>query len=103
MYEILVGLQVVNGEMYKKYRSAIESILNSYGGGFDFDCVISEVLLSQFEMPINRLFIIKFPSQVAASEFFYDSEYLQVKKRYFEGAVLSTTIISRYEKTISEY
>ncbi|NOU49783.1 DUF1330 domain-containing protein [Pseudoalteromonas sp. JBTF-M23] len=99
MYEFLVGLEVSNDEVYSDYRRAMKPILNQYGGGFGFDFRVSEVLLSQVDEPINRVFTIHFPNQNAADSFFSDSDYLAVKARYFDSSVANTTIIASYEKT----
>ncbi|HHF3007133.1 TPA: DUF1330 domain-containing protein [Vibrio diabolicus] len=98
MYEFLVGLEVSNDEVYTDYRAAMKPILKSFGGGFGFDFVVSEVLLSEVEAPINRVFTIRFPSKTAAEAFFSDCEYLNIKAQYFDASVSHTTIISSYEK-----
>lgn len=98
MYEFLVGLEISNSNVYSDYRAAMKPILTKYGGGFGFDFVVSEVLLSEIEEPINRVFTIRFPNKVAAEDFFSDSEYLKVKAQFFDASVAHTTIISSYEK-----
>lgn len=98
MYEMLVGLEVSDSHVYGQYRQAMKPILDSYGGGFGFDFTVSEVLLSQVEEPINRVFTINFPSQTAAESFFTDSHYLEIKAQYFAASVANTTIISSYQK-----
>ncbi|WP_375751818.1 DUF1330 domain-containing protein [Vibrio sp. HN007] len=98
MYELLVGLEVSNDEMYSDYRSAIKPLLKLFGGRFGFDLVVSEVLHSDVDEPINRIFTIQFPGQTDAEAFFSDSEYLKVKAQYFDASVSNTTIISSYER-----
>lgn len=98
MFEMLVGLEVSNNEVYSEYRAAMKPILAEYKGGFGFDFMVSEVLLSQVDVPINRVFTINFPSQTASDNFFSDSAYLKVKEQYFLASVANTTIISSYEK-----
>lgn len=98
MYEMLVGLEVSDDGIYSQYREAMKPILATYQGGFGFDFVVSQVLLSQVDAPINRVFTIHFPSQKQAESFFSDSEYLNVKQQYFTASVAHTTIISSYEK-----
>lgn len=99
MYEMLVGLEVSNDEIYSYYRSAMQPILATYGGKFGFDFIVSEVLISQASAPINRVFTINFPDQYSAECFFSDREYLKVKEQYFLESVLHVTIISSYHKT----
>jgi len=43
-YEILVGLNVTDDELYQKYRDEMTPILKTYGGGFRYDFTIEKVL-----------------------------------------------------------
>ena len=95
--ETLVGLQVVDEERYRMYRDEMTPILESYGGKFGYDFKISEVLKSQTEAPINRVFTISFPDQDSKDSFFSNEEYLQIRQRHFEKSVTDTTIIATYE------
>lgn len=98
MYEYLVGLNLIDEVMYQKYREGMTPILKSFGGGFNYDFKVSEVLITQSQNKINRVFTLFFPDKETSERFFSDPEYLEVKKAYFEKAVESTTIISRYMK-----
>nr|WP_206074727.1 DUF1330 domain-containing protein [Pseudoalteromonas rubra] len=98
MYEYLVGLAVSDDEVYAQYRAAMKPILHVYQGGFGFDFIVSEVLQSETDEPINRVFTIQFPSKEMSERFFSDEDYLKVKARYFDASVAHTTIISCYEK-----
>ncbi|MEZ9232518.1 DUF1330 domain-containing protein [Vibrio amylolyticus] len=98
MYEMLVGLEVSNPDVYALYRKAMKPILTQYQGGFGVDFIVSEVLLSQTDAPINRVFTIHFPSASTADEFFSSPEYLEVKAKYFETSVNHITILSSYDK-----
>ncbi len=96
--EMLVGVYVVDDDLYQRYRELMLPILQSYGGGFGYDFRVSEVLLSQVDAPINRVFTIFFESEESKSAFFADEAYLDVRTRYFEPSVTSTTIIANYQK-----
>ena len=98
MYEFLVGLEVSDNGAYSDYRASMKPILSAFGGGFGFDFVISEVLLSKVDTPINRVFTIHFPNKTTAENFFSDTEYLKVKAQFFDVSVSYMTIISGYEK-----
>ncbi|MEQ3447973.1 MULTISPECIES: DUF1330 domain-containing protein [unclassified Pseudoalteromonas] len=98
MYEYLVGLEVTDDEVYGQYRTAMKPILDRYQGGFGFDFIVSKVLKSETNEPINRVFTIYFPSKEIADDFFIDPEYVKVKACYFDASVAHTTIISGYEK-----
>ena len=96
--ELLVGLNVVDDSAYQSYRDEMTPILKRHGGGFGYDFRIAEVLRSETEAPINRVFTIRFPDENAMSAFFANEEYLQIKRRHFEGAVTDTTIITTYKR-----
>ncbi len=96
--EMLVGLHVINEELYQEYRKAIMPILERHGGGFGYDFQVSKVLKTQVESPINRVFTIYFPSEEKMDNFFSHPEYIKIKEKYFENSVGNTTIISSYEK-----
>jgi uncharacterized protein (DUF1330 family) len=97
-FEILVGLNITDEEIYKSYRKKMMPILSSYGGGFGYDFKISEVLESRTKAPINRVFIIYFPDKESMNLFFLNKEYLEIKQIHFENSVSNTTIIASYEQ-----
>lgn len=98
MYERLVGLNVTDEKMYQNYRDAMLPILESYGGGFSYDFIVSKVLKSQTEKKINRVFVIYFSDKETSDKFFSDPEYVKVKKTFFEKAVESGLIIAEYQR-----
>lgn len=95
-YTNLVGLRVADPEGYGRYRAAMTPILERYGGRFGYDFVVSEVLRSEVEAPINRVFTIIFPDRPTCEAFFADPEYRQARQAHFEPAVTHTTIIAEY-------
>ncbi len=97
-YEMLVGLHVTDEEKYEEYRKNMKPILSEYKGGFSYDFKISEVLISKTDNDINRVFTIHFPDRATMDSFFSNSNYLDVKRKYYEAAVASTTILSSYTK-----
>ena len=97
MFEMLVGLELSDTEVYSQYREAMKPILANYGGNFGYDFVVSEVLKSKVDVPINRVFTINFPDQESADKFFSDGQYLVAKEKFFHASVRNTTIISSYE------
>ncbi|MCG7499185.1 DUF1330 domain-containing protein [Vibrio sp. Of7-15] len=101
-YEMLVGLNVVDSEVYQQYREAMTPILASYGGGFGFDGKVSEVLLPLGSEDINRVFTIFFKDRHAMEQFFAHPEYLKIKEQYFQKSVASTVIIASYDKKLDE-
>lgn len=98
-YERIMGLDVIDDQVYQNYREAMMPILKSFGGSFGFDFSVSEVLLSKTEDNINRVFTIDFPSQQTMEAFFSNSDYLIVKEKYFNKSVKSTTVISLHESS----
>jgi uncharacterized protein (DUF1330 family) len=97
-FERIMGLEVIDDEVYQKYRENMIPILNTFGGSFGFDFKVSEVLKSKTDEPINRVFTIDFPSRAMMDKFFSDSSYLEVKNKYFKDSVKSVTTISIHEK-----
>lgn len=97
-YEILVGLNVTDDELYQKYRDEMTPILKTYGGGFRYDFLIEKVLKTDSESKLNRVFAIYFESEEAKNEFFLNAKYLQVKEKYFTPSVSGTTTIAKYNR-----
>lgn len=98
VYEILVGVNVVDEAGYQAYREGMTPILETYGGGFSNDFRVSEVLKAESGNPINRIFTIYFESQSASQAFFANEDYARVKQAHFENSVTVTTIIAGYER-----
>ena len=97
-FEMLVGLNVTDDEQYQEYRRAMMQILERHGGGFGYDFKVSEVLKTQVDHPINRVFTIYFPSEERKLEFFSNQKYLEVKEKHYVNSVGDTTVISGYER-----
>jgi len=83
-YEMMVGLQISNEDVYSDYRDAMRPLLEKVDGGFRYDFKVSEVLKNEEGRPINRVFAIYFGSKAK-------------KDQFFEASVEATTIISEYE------
>lgn len=94
--EVLVGLDVLDNEAYADYRSAMRPILTAFGGGFGYDFRIAEVLKSESEVEINRVFTIRFPDAATMDAFFSDEAYLKTKRQFFDRSVRGTEIIAQY-------
>jgi len=73
-------------------------ILAHHSGGLGYDFTVSEVLRSETQVPINRVFTIFFLDEHAMNAFFSNKEYLRVKQRHFESSVTDTTIIATYQR-----
>ena len=95
-YEMLVGLHVTNDKIYQDYREKMTPILIECGGGFGYDFRIAEVLKSQTDNEINRVFTIYFPDKKAMQQFFSAETYRAIKAQFFESSVASTTVIAEY-------
>jgi len=95
--ELLVGLNVTDTEQYRRYREAITPLLKKHHGGFRYDFWVQETLKSETANTINRVFVIYFKNKSCQDRFFNDTDYLQIKKNYYQGAVSATTILSAYD------
>lgn len=93
---MLVGLWVTDHERYRQYRAAMAPLLARFGGAFGYDFVVSEVLKTEVEAPINRVFTMTFPDHRASEAFFADPEYVAVRAALFEPSVGHTTILAEY-------
>lgn len=97
-FEMMVGLTVINEDIYSDYREAMKPLLEQHGGGFRYDFKISEVLKSESSHPINRVFAIYFANEDKMNAFFGNPDYKKIKERFFEESVAGTTIISQYTR-----
>jgi uncharacterized protein (DUF1330 family) len=95
-YELLVGLHVTDQEGYTRYRQEMKPMLDVHGGSFTYDFTIDQALVNCATHPINRLFVISFPSEDARKAFFNDPAYRQVRETWFVPAVGGATIISTW-------
>jgi uncharacterized protein (DUF1330 family) len=95
-YELLVGLQVDDSELYAQYRAAIRPLLDEAGGEFRYDFEVARTLVKNAEHEINRVFVLRFPDAEAKERFFADPRYRAIRARLFEKAVGGTTIIAEY-------
>jgi uncharacterized protein (DUF1330 family) len=77
-------------------------ILAGVQGYFRYDARINDELKSPASHPINRLFIIGFPDRDAAGQFFSDRVYLEVRKEYFDRAVIAASVLSGYEVNLPQ-
>ncbi len=97
-FEVLVGLHVTDREAYQEYRRGMLPILETYGGGFRWDLVVSEVLRADVEHPVNRVFAIYFPDRPTRDRFFTDPAYLEVRRKHFDSSVAARVTIAEYER-----
>lgn len=97
-YEILVGLNVLDKSKYEEYRVAMRPILSQYEGRFGYDFHVSEVLITEKNNDINRVFTINFSSKNNMESFFSDQNYLEVREKYFNASVGGAIRIASYEK-----
>lgn len=95
-YEMMVAMNVTDPEGYAEYRRQMRPILGEYGGEFRYDFVVSEVLVSQGEEGLNRVFYLAFPSEQAKVDFFSDERYLDVKQRFLEPSVAERVQMMTY-------
>lgn len=94
-YEYVIGLEVVDDALYQRYRDGMRRFLEEYGGAFGYDFRVSEVLKSETEATINRVFTIRFPDQEKAQALFSDLRYKQVRDESYEQAVATTVYIAQ--------
>ena len=96
MYEMFVAMNVTDAGKYALYRTEMMPILEKFGGGFRYDCIVSEVLRSAAPHPITRIFSIFFQDEAASRAFFSDPDYLAVKTRHYEASVDGFTVLAEH-------
>lgn len=96
--EMLVGLNVTDEGEYQAYRDRMTPLLHACGGGFRYDFRVSEVLRSETDEPINRVFAIHFPDTATMDAFFADPDYVAAREAHFEPSVSAQTIIASYPR-----
>lgn len=97
-FEILVGLKVIDDDVYQAYREAMAPILKHYSGKFCYDFKVSEVLKAEKNEVLNRVFTLNFPSEENKNNFFEDDAYQIIKVQYFENSVEQVHILAEYNK-----
>jgi len=98
MFEMMVGLNVTDDPLYDQYRAGMSPILSSYGGFFRFDLVVSKMLKSAAEHPINRVFSLCFPDRQKRDAFFSDPAYKKVREEFLAKSVSGRTLIAEYDR-----
>ncbi|MCO5168230.1 MAG: DUF1330 domain-containing protein [Planctomycetes bacterium] len=97
-FELMVGLTLRDPAAYAEYRRQMTPLLVEHGGGFRYDFVVSQVLATESDPEINRVFAIFFRDRGSMDAFFERPDYLAIKREHFERAVKTTTIIAEYER-----
>lgn len=97
MFEMMVAMDIASEEAYAAYRAAMTPILESYGGRFRFDFIVSQALKSEASHKINRVFALHFPARDARDAFFADAAYKKVRAQFFDQAVAGRTLIAEYD------
>ena len=85
---------IVDEATYQRYRAAMTPILHAHGGGFLYDFIVERTLISHAAHPINRVFMIGFPSKAAADALFSDPRYLAIRGELFTPSVAAITQIA---------
>ena len=96
-YERIFGLAVVDEGTYTEYRKEMRPLLEQAGGSFRYDFAVARVIHSERSQPINRAFVMRFPSRADSEQFFADPRYLEIRRRLFEPSVAGTVLIAEYE------
>jgi uncharacterized protein (DUF1330 family) len=96
LFEMIVGLFVVDHKKYAQYRAEIAPLREAVGGRFRYGFEVARTLKSEAGDDINRLFVIQFPDRASKEPFFTDSQYVEIRARLFEKAVKRTAIIAEY-------
>lgn len=94
MFEHSVGLFVSDEAVYQQYRDGISSLLKEHEGFFRYDFKVSDTLINESDTPINRVFVLAFPSEERSNAFFSHDDYDKVRAEFFDASVAHVTLIS---------
>ena len=97
-YVGVYAAQVDDEDLYRRYRAQMTPLLHARGGAFRYDFAVSQTLISEAKHPINRVFMIGFPSRAVADAFFSDPSYLEARRALFVPAVSAITQIAGYQE-----
>ena len=97
-FELLVGLNVVDEEGYRKYREGTLPLLEACGGYFRYDFAVSKVLKGEAQHPINRVFVVVYPDRDTQVRLFKDPAYLRVRETFFTPSVAGVTRLAEYDR-----
>jgi uncharacterized protein (DUF1330 family) len=97
-YVAIYAAHVTDEATYQRYRDAMRPILEAHGGAFRYDFVVSRALISPLDQPINRVFMIAFPTRAAAAALFSDPAYLAVRRALFEPSVAAISQLAGYDE-----
>jgi uncharacterized protein (DUF1330 family) len=98
-FEMQIAIHVRSDDEFRAYRDAIAPILDRYGGRLVHDFRVSEVFVSEADLPVNRISMLRFPDEQARRAFFEDSEYLSAKERYLEAAIAGSEVLAAYRRS----
>lgn len=96
-FVLWVGLELRDEAGYARYRAAMMPLLERFGGRFDWDFRVSEVLRGPEGARVDRVFALSFPHRGARERFFADPAYLEVRERHFAPAVGSVATLAEIE------
>ena len=99
-FDRCVGLEIGNEALYQQYREGMTPILAKYGGAFRYDFKVCEVLKSETQAPINRVFFLTFKDQATHDAFFADPEYKQILEKFFKASVINSTMLGGYDRIV---
>ncbi len=97
-FQLIIAMNVTDPARYAQYRAAMSPVLARFGGRFEYDLVVSEVLKSPTPHPITRFFSILFPSRQASVDFFANPDYAAAKAAHFGAAVNGFTVVAEIER-----
>ena len=88
---MLVGLNVTDDFQDQEYRKSKMPILHAHGGDFGYDFKVSEVLLSQTDSKINRVFTIYLSKPRKYGPIFFSIQIILRSKKF----ILTTLLVTR--------
>ncbi len=78
-YYLLIEGEVTDFDKYKKYREAVTPLVHKFGGRYLVRGGDAKVFEGEYNGE-SRFVVIEFQSKKAADDFWYSTEYAEVKK-----------------------
>lgn len=95
-FNVLVGAELKDEDLYQAYRDKMYPLLKSFGGDFKYDFQAKATAMSQNGTNFNRVFVISFPDEKSRDSFFSDAEYLAIREDYLNPSVVEITPLSSW-------
>lgn len=83
----LVGAEIADQKGYQDYRDRMVVLLEKIGGSFEYDFHTVATHMATKGQNYNRLFVLSFPDENSANQYFSSPEYQAIRTEFFDDSV----------------